>query len=149
MKATRLSALVIAGAMGLAACTASGDDDGARDARDSDIRIAVVTHGDGGSFWSVAKRGAEDAADAMDVDLDYQESNNDPQRQAQLIETAITSGVQGLAVSVPNPDAIRDALARATAAGIPVITLNSGSSVYKQLGAITHVGQDEEIAGAG
>lgn len=109
----------------------------------------MITHGDGGSFWSVAKKGAEDAASQLGVKLDYQESNNDPQKQAQLIEAAVTSGVDGIAVSAPNPDAIKDALAQATKAGIPIITLNSGSTVYKELGAITHVGQDEEIAGEG
>ncbi len=152
MKAMKLSALLVAGTFALAACSSSGDatdtaGDGA--ASNSDITIAVITHGDGGSFWSVAKRGAEDAGAAMGVNVDYQESNNDPEKQAQLIEAAVTAGVQGIAVSVPNPDAITDALAQATAAGIPIITLNSGSTVYQELGAITHVGQDEEIAGAG
>ena len=109
----------------------------------------MITHGDGGSFWSVAKKGAEDAAKAMGVTLNYQETNNDPEKQAQLIETAVTQKVDGIAVSAPNPDAIKSALADAKAAGIPIITLNSGSTVYKQLGAITHVGQDEEIAGEG
>lgn len=170
MKARKIAALLAAGALTLAACsngdsngsdtdtgtdggTAAGSDDGdsgnGSSGGDSDIRIAMVTHGDGGSFWSVAKRGAEDAASAEGVTLDYQESNNDPQQQAQLIEAAVSAGVQGIAVSVPNPDAIRDALQQASDAGIPIVTLNSGSTVYQEFGAITHVGQDEEIAGAG
>jgi simple sugar transport system substrate-binding protein len=150
----KLSALLVAGLLGLSACSStssgsgssstSGDSAGA-----SELKIAMITHGDGGSFWSVAKKGAEDAAKAMNVNLDYEESNNDPQKQAQLIEAAVTGGAQGIAVSAPNPDAIKDALAKATSAGIPIITLNSGSTVYKELGAITHVGQDEEIAGEG
>jgi simple sugar transport system substrate-binding protein len=97
----------------------------------------------------VAKKGAQDGAKAMGVTLDYQESNNDPQKQAQLIDAAVSAGVKGLAVSVPNPDAIKDALAKAEAAGIPIVTLNSGSTVFKELGAVTHVGQDEKIAGQG
>jgi simple sugar transport system substrate-binding protein len=109
----------------------------------------MVTHGDGGSFWSVAKRGAEDAAGDLGVTLNYQESNNDPQQQAQLIETAISQGVDGLAVSAPNPDAIASAVASAVDAGIPVITLNSGVDVFQDFGAITHVGQTERIAGEG
>lgn len=36
---------------------------------------------------------------------------------------------------------------KADAAGIPTVTMNSGSSVFKELGAFTHVGQDEIIAG--
>jgi simple sugar transport system substrate-binding protein len=161
MKATKLSALLLAGVLGLAACSSSGSSDtkasdssgstaaGADSAAGGDLKIAMVTHGDGGSFWSVAKKGAEDAAKSMGVDLDYQESNNDPQKQAQLIEAAVSAGVKGIAVSAPNPDAIKDALGKAKAANIPIITLNSGSTVYKDLGALTHVGQDEEIAGEG
>jgi simple sugar transport system substrate-binding protein len=151
MKAISLSALLVAGAMSLAACSSSSDSGGnsSGSADGTKLKIAVITHGDGGSFWSVAKKGAEDAAKAEGVELDYEESNNDPQKQAQLIEAAVTSGVDGLAVSVPNPDALKDALGKAKAAGIPIVTLNSGSTVWQQLGAITHVGQDEKIAGEG
>jgi simple sugar transport system substrate-binding protein len=115
----------------------------------SDLRIAMVTHGDGGSFWSVAKKGAEDGAKAMGVELKYSESNNDPEEQAQLIEGAVTEGVDGLAVSAPNPDAIKSAVQTAVDAGIPVITLNSGAEDSAAMGAITHVGQTETIAGEG
>lgn len=149
MKVIRLTALVIAGVMGMSACSSNGSTGGGSNASGKGLKIAVITHGDGGSFWSVAKTGAEDAADDMGVTLDYQESNNDPAKEAQLIEAAITSGVDGIAVSAPNPDAIKDALKDAADAGIPIVTLNSGSTVWAQLGAITHVGQDEEIAGEG
>src|SRR5919112_245099 len=112
-----------------------------------DLTIAVVTHGDGGSFWAVAKKGAEDAAKDLGVTLRYSESNNDAQQQAQLIEAAVTEKVDGLAVSAPDPDAIKSALQKAADANIPIITLNSGADQFTSLGAITHVGQDEAIAG--
>ena len=109
----------------------------------------MVTHGDGGSFWSVAKKGAEDAASDLGITVEYSESNNDPEEQAQLIEAAVTAGVDGLAVSAPNPDAIADAVQQAVDAGIPVITLNSGADQFGELGAYTHVGQTEFVAGQG
>jgi simple sugar transport system substrate-binding protein len=112
-----------------------------------DVTIAMVTHGDGGSFWAVAKKGAEDAAKQLGVQLKYSESNNDAQAQAQMIEAAVTEKVDGLAVSAPDPDAISSAVKKAVDAGIAVITLNSGSDAFQDLGAITHVGQDEAIAG--
>jgi simple sugar transport system substrate-binding protein len=113
------------------------------------LTFAMVTHGDGGSFWSVVKRGAQDGAKAMGITLRYTESNNDPQKQAQMIEAAVNQGVDGLAVSAPNVDALRGALGKARAAGIPIITLNSGAEDSASLGAITHVGQTETIAGEG
>ena len=157
-----LPVLLVVSALLLSSC---GDDDsdassgggggGAESAggggggADRDLTIAVVTHGDGGSFWSVAKTGAEDAGRDMGVTVDYSESNNDPEEQAQLIEAAVTAGVDGLAVSAPNPDAIADAVQQAVDAGIPVITLNSGAEQSAELGAITHVGQTETVAGQG
>jgi simple sugar transport system substrate-binding protein len=128
---------------------ATGGSDTVDLTADQDITIAMVTHGDGGSFWSVAKKGAEQAAADLGITLDYAESNNDPEKQAQLIEAEVTKGVDGIAVSAPNPDAIKDALAKATAAGIPIITLNSGADQFADLGAITHVGQTETVAGQG
>ncbi|HEX7297979.1 MAG TPA: sugar ABC transporter substrate-binding protein [Solirubrobacteraceae bacterium] len=113
----------------------------------SNLTFAMVTHSDEGSFWSVVKKGAQQAAKDEGVKLIWSPSNNDPQKQAQLIDAAVSQKVDGLAVSVPNADAIKGALAKAKAAGIPIITLNSGAEQFKELGAITHVGQTEEIAG--
>jgi simple sugar transport system substrate-binding protein len=125
----------------------SGGNDQVGLTQGSDMTIAVVTHGDGGSFWAVAKKGAEDAGKDLGVTVKYSESNNDAQQQAQMIEAAVTEKVDGLAVSAPDPDAIKSALQKATDANIPIITLNSGADQFTQLGAITHVGQDESIAG--
>jgi simple sugar transport system substrate-binding protein len=113
----------------------------------SNLTFAMVTHSDEGSFWSVVKKGAEQAAKDEGVKLIWSPSNNDPQKQAQLIDAAVSQKVDGLAVSVPNADAIKGSLAKAKAAGIPIITLTSGVDDYKALGAITHVGQSEDIAG--
>jgi simple sugar transport system substrate-binding protein len=113
----------------------------------SGLTIAMVTHSDEGSFWSVVKKGAQAAAKAEGVKLIWSPSNNDPQKEAQLIDAAVSQKVDGLAVSVPNADAIRGSLQKAKQAGIPIVTLNSGETDYKSLGAITHVGQDEVVAG--
>jgi simple sugar transport system substrate-binding protein len=113
----------------------------------SNLTVAMVTHSDEGSFWSVVKKGAQQAAKDMGVKLIWSPAYNDPQKQAQLVDAAISQHVDGLAVSVPNADALKGSLARANAAGIPIITLNSGADQSRALGAITHVGQTETIAG--
>jgi simple sugar transport system substrate-binding protein len=146
--------MLVVGAFVFAGC--GGDDDGGGEGTDSvdltqskDITIAVITHGEGDSFWAVAKKGAEQAGKDLGVTVKYSESNNDPQEQAQLIDSAVTEEVDGIAVSAPDPDAIRDSVKTAIDAGIPVITLNSGAEESASLGAITHVGQTETIAGEG
>jgi simple sugar transport system substrate-binding protein len=155
---SRLLLFVLAlGALLAAGCGNSNKDSSGNPVKDdsqsvnltqgSNLTIAMVTHSDEGSFWSVVKKGAEQAAKDEGVKLIWSPSNNDPEKEAQLIQAAVSQKVDGLAVSVPNADAIKGALASAKSAGIPIITLNSGADQSKALGAITHVGQDEAIAG--
>ncbi len=113
-------------------------------------KIAVVTHGAAGdTFWDVVKKGAEKAGTDMGDTVTYQDSNGDPTKQSQLIDAAVNEKVDGLVVSMANPDALKASIQKAIAAGIPVITINSGQSKSKEFGALAHVGQDETIAGQG
>ena len=109
----------------------------------------MVTHSDDGPFWSVVKRGAEQAAKDLGITVVWDASNNDPAKQVQLIDAAVAEGASGIASSLPSPDQLIAPLQAAVAAGIPVITLNSGVNDYQDIGALTHVGQTETIAGAG
>src|SRR5919112_5334298 len=142
-------AVVVAGCGGSdgGSGTSSGKSQTVKLTQGTDLTFAMVTHSDEGSFWSVVKKGAQQAADDEGVKLIWSPSNNDPQKEAQLIDAAVSQKVDGLAVSVPNADAIKGSLAKAKSAGIPIITLNSGADQSQALGAITHVGQDEQIAG--
>jgi simple sugar transport system substrate-binding protein len=111
------------------------------------FKIAVVTHGGAGdAFWSIVKAGAQQAGKDMGDNLTY-ESDGDPQKQAQLIDAAVNQKVDGLVVSMANPDALKDSIQKAVSAGIPVITINSGGSRSKEFGALTHIGSDETVAG--
>ena len=109
----------------------------------------MITHSDDGPFWSVVKRGADQAAEDLGVTLVWKPGNNDAQVMVQDIEAAVAEGTSGIAASLPDPDALVSPLQAAVAAGIPVITLNSGSNDYQEIGALTHVGQTENIAGNG
>ena len=146
--------VLVAGVFVFAGCGGDDDDTAAKDdsvdlTQSKDVTIAVITHGEGDAFWAVVKKGAEQAGKDLGVTVKYSESNNDPQEQAQLIEAAVTEEVDGIAVSAPDPDAITDPVKTAVDAGIPVITINSGAEESAAMGAITHVGQTETIAGEG
>ncbi|MEU0831365.1 sugar ABC transporter substrate-binding protein [Streptomyces sp. NPDC005969] len=109
--------------------------------------FAMVTHsGDGDTFWDIVQSGAKQAAVKDNIKFLYSHSD-EAQQQAQLVQAAIDQKVDGLIVTLAKPDAMKDAVAKATRAGIPVITVNSGSAESKAFGALTHIGQDESIAG--
>ncbi|MGY1617245.1 sugar ABC transporter substrate-binding protein [Geodermatophilus sp. SYSU D00691] len=147
----RLLALTLAAPLVLAACSADGGggDGGGDEGGSSDLGFAVITHGSAGdAFWDVVQKGAEQAGEDLGVGVDYQ-SDGDPQRQSQLIDAAVNQDVDGIVVSMANPDALQDSIEAAVDAGIPVVTINSGGDRSAEFGAIGHVGQDETIAGQG
>ncbi len=111
--------------------------------------IIVVSHGQANDpFWSVVKNGVEAAAKDTGASVDYRAPETfDMVAMSQLIDAAVNQEPDGLIVSIPDGDALGDSIRRAVAAGIPVISMNSGSDVSKGLGALLHVGQDEFDAG--
>ena len=129
------------------ATTAAADD--VVDTQGCDKTYHVITHGDAGTFWSVVEKAVRDAAAAIGCDVVYQGSNNDALKQSQDIEAAIAAGSDGIAISLADPTGVSAAAEAVVAAGIPLYTLNSGVDHYKALGAVTHVGQTEFVAGQG
>lgn len=111
--------------------------------------IIVVSHGQANDpFWSVVKNGVQEAAKDTGVTVDYRAPETfDMVAMAQLIDAAVNQEPDGLVVSIPDADALGPSIEKAVAAGIPVISMNSGSDVAKGLGVLLHVGQDEYTAG--
>ncbi|MCT4555543.1 MAG: sugar ABC transporter substrate-binding protein [Pelagimonas sp.] len=111
--------------------------------------IIVVSHGQANdAFWNVVKNGVEQAGKDSGANVDYRAPETfDMVAMSQLIDAAVNQEPDGLIVSIPDADALGPSIERAVAAGIPVISMNSGSDVSKGLGALLHVGQDEFDAG--
>jgi len=136
---------VAAGLLVLGAGPAAGS------AQQNTYRFVVVTHGQASDpFWSVVKNGVDQAAKDMGVSVEYQAPGRfDMVAMSQLIDAAVASNPDGLVVSIPDANALGPAIKRAVAAGIPVISINSGSDVAQSLGILTHIGQTEFEAGQG
>ncbi len=116
-----------------------------------DIRIVVVSHGQASDpFWSVVKNGVDSAQKDMGVNVEYRAPETfDMVKMSQLIDAAVASAPDGLVVSIPDADALGPSISNAVKAGIPVVSMNSGSDVYEKLGVRVHVGQTEFEAGLG
>ncbi|GAA2148639.1 sugar ABC transporter substrate-binding protein [Kitasatospora kazusensis] len=110
-------------------------------------KIAMVTHaGAGDAFWDTVRKGAEQAAAKDNITFLYS-NDAQTQNQVQLVQAAIDQRVDGLLVSLAKGDALGPVLAKARAAGIPLISINSGAEFSAGFGALTHIGQDETTAG--
>ncbi len=109
--------------------------------------FAMVTHsGDGDTFWDIVQNGAKQAAVKDNIKFLYAH-DVEGNKQAQSVQAMIDQKVDGLIVTLAKPDAMKDVVEKAKKAGIPVITVNSGSDKSKEFGALTHIGQDEVVAG--
>ncbi|HZD70472.1 MAG TPA: sugar ABC transporter substrate-binding protein [Actinomycetes bacterium] len=151
-----LAALAVTMLLAAAACSSSGGKKaeessaanvGAGKANTPKITIAMVTHGaPSDTFWDIIRKGAQAAAAKDNVTLKYS-SDPDSGKQATLIQSAIDSKVDGIAVTLPDPPAIAPTVKKAIAAGIPVVAFNAGIGQYQQSGAMSYFGSDESLAG--
>ena len=112
-------------------------------------RYVMVTHGEGKDpFWPVVQKGGEDAARAIGAKFEYiYNPSADMADMASSIQAAAATQPDGMVISLPDPDALGPAIKAAVAAGVPVITMNSGLESSASLGALMHVGQPEKLAG--
>jgi simple sugar transport system substrate-binding protein len=139
--------------LALAACsgggaeqpTDTGGDTGG--GGDSGYTFAMITHETpGDTFWDRIRAGAEQAAKDTGSTLKYS-ADPDASKQATLIQGAIDAKVDGIATTLVTPEALIPTVKKATAAGIPVDSFNSGTNFYAEAGAITHFSSDEKLAG--
>ena len=163
-KALGLTAVAVAAALALTACSATGGKKAAESAAAAAagtdtsggggavadtprFTIAMVTHqAAGDTFWDKVRGGATAAAAKDNIELKYSNDATAP-GEATLLQNAVDSKVDGIAVTLLSPDTLKDSMASAKAAGIPVVAFNTGIKQYKDLGAIMYFGSDEDIAG--
>ncbi|WP_342666432.1 substrate-binding domain-containing protein [Mycetocola saprophilus] len=150
---TRRALTTLAGAglvLTLAACggpAGVGGAEGKETSSGPELKIAMITHsGAGDTFWDIVRSGAEAAAKKDHAELLYS-SDPDGARQAQLVDQAVDQKVDGIIVTLAKPDAVASAVKAAVAAGIPVVSINSGEDAWQALGVLAHFGQNETIAG--
>ncbi|MCX4765693.1 substrate-binding domain-containing protein [Streptomyces sp. NBC_01275] len=150
LRSARLTALATVCCLLLVGCsgsTSSGSDKDAAGRSGGPIKIALVTHGaKGDTFWERVRKGAEAAAAKDGVELTYA-SDADAAGQAELVRDAIRDRVDGIAVTLAKPQAMKSPVATAKAAGIPVVGLNSGIDAWQSTGLLEYFGQDESVAG--
>jgi simple sugar transport system substrate-binding protein len=125
----------------------SGAGSGGQVAGTPRIKIAMISHAPvGDAFFDTIIKGAKAAAAKDNVDFQYS-GDGDAAKQATLVQTAIDSKVDAIAVSIPNPDALRSVIKKASSAGIPVVAYNAGDRDWQSTGALSFFGEPEVLSG--
>ncbi|MFJ4566733.1 substrate-binding domain-containing protein [Streptomyces caelestis] len=155
-RSAALTTAALVGALLAAGCSSGsggkqsetgGTDAAAGKATTPRMTVALVTHAaPGDTFWDLIRKGAQAAAAKDNIKLVY---SSDPVagNQANLVQNAIDQKVDGIALTAAKPDAMKAVVAKAKAAGIPVVGFNSGLDNWRELGMLEYFGQDENIAG--
>src|SRR6476469_3588802 len=152
----RVLVVVAAASAALAACSSQGGApsssggapaSGAPNTAGTNLTFAMSTQEQAGdTVWDKIRAGAQDAAKAHGIKLQYANNENGPE-QATLVQNAIDSKVSGIAVTGSIADAVIPVTQKAVAAGIPVVAFNQGITDYKRAGAKMYFGSDETLAG--
>ncbi|WP_433469512.1 sugar ABC transporter substrate-binding protein [Spirillospora sp. CA-128828] len=151
----RAAGAVLVTALALSACSSTGGKQAQEEATGvaagkadtPRMKITMITHAPSGdTFWDIIRKGAQAAAAKDNVQFQYT-NDVDPGKQATLIQNAIDSKVDAIAVTLPNPGALTPAVKKAVAAGIPVVAFNAGVADWQKSGALMFFGQDETVSG--
>ncbi len=111
-----------AGASG-APATAPGALTGAQQPVAHKPVVAMMPKAKGDPYFISARKGADSAAAALGVELLWDGPTDlDPAKQNEVVEAWITRGVDAIAVSVENKEAISTVLRKARSKGIKVVT---------------------------
>lgn len=122
-------------------------------AQDKKLKLIIVAHGGPGNpFWVTVMKGAQDAADLFGVDYQWLSPNNDDvPGMVKYLDDAVAAQPDGLGITSPDPDIIRDGVTKLADKGVPIIVLNTpdpnAADPDKRLPTLFYIGTSEFISG--
>ena len=138
----RYAVLALAGAMVMAVVTACGQAPGGAN---GSVRIGVMLFNTDLPAYAPLTAGVTAKADELGVEVDIQNGQLDPARQAQLVQQFVTQRKDAIVISASDADAIVPAVRQANAAGIPVLGVTNDIGEGAQ--RLTYVGSDNVAFG--
>src|SRR6266436_9986182 len=120
------------------ACTCAS-----RAAEKKSYTLGMIGKSQGNQFFEAARSGANAAAHELGlkygiaIKIDWRTPNEeDAQKQAEYIEQMVLGGVHGIIISSSDANKLNDAIDRADASGIPVLTFSGDAPASKRFLAI-------------
>jgi simple sugar transport system substrate-binding protein len=115
--------------------------------------IAVIAGSEQDGFFNLIKKGVDDATLSVKANggkVNYMRTKNYDNfgpDLANLINTAVSQGVQGIAIPVWVPESEVPALQAAAKKGIKIMMYNAGSEHRESVNGLNYFGSDEYVAG--
>jgi ribose transport system substrate-binding protein len=136
--------LLAASALGFG--TAAWTNIPARAADFSNAHVVVIVKATTSQFWATVFAGADAAAKALGVDISKlgAQAETDVAGEVTVMENAIASKPTAIVIAATNAQALAQPIANATAAGIPVIVIDSKANTDKY---VTFLATDNVIGG--
>lgn len=92
------------------------------------LYIPVMAKGEQHQFWQAVKKGAEDAAKALDVEIYFAgpASETEIDKQVEMIKTEMAKNPKAMALAALSTEAVKEILDECAEKNIPVIGFDSG-----------------------
>jgi simple sugar transport system substrate-binding protein len=111
-------------------------------------RYAVIGGPTSDTFWTVVRRGAEEAGKDLNVEVDYLPMDEDTVASTgRLIQTVTAQKPDGLVMPISTSEPYRDLLHNLEAAGVALVAINSGVTTAADMGSLVFIGQTDTLAG--
>lgn len=108
-------------------------------------KYILITNESGASYWMNAFKGFEDAADLLNVSVEYLgTANYDAQEQATVLEQVIAKKPAGIAIAAIDDPRVKEMMTKAVDEGIPVVQLDAKVDFAN---AMSFIGTDQLKAG--
>ena len=117
---TKLSIFLVLALMLIGPLTMGGAPAAAQD--DEELRFVFVTHDLGAGIFAPVRSGMEDACALIGAMCEFLGPQTyDPAQQVAILEAAIATNPDGIAVSPNDPETVKATIQQAVDAGIPVL----------------------------
>ena len=110
--------------------------------------FCIVTHEHPGDeeFWNIVRWAAVRFEALVGIPVEVK-AGPEVAQQAALIRDCVADGADGIATTLPDAAGLKDALSEARAAGVSVVSFNSGLNDFDSVGSSRHFSVDEVVAG--
>lgn len=142
---TVVSAMVATAALALAACSSGTPASNTTAASDAKATYVFLPKSLNNPYWVDARKGMEDAAAKLGVTAKFLGPNtDDAAAQVAIFDSILATKPAGIAISPNDPASVLDDIAKAKAAGIPVIAWDGP---VPNSGVLGYIGTDNVAAG--